>query len=403
MSEATKSAGMCPFPVDRKARFDPPQEYFEMQAERPFQRSTLPSGLSAVVVTRHDHIRRLLEDDRLSSEERRPGYPALYEDGFVTPLADTFAHSDGERHMKVRRILAREFTRRRIEENRPVVQQLVDSALDAMVSKGAPAELVRDYALPVPAGAIFRYLGVPEADRPLIESNTRAMMDATSSEEDVAAAAGAIVSHLDEIVTKKENSEEEGLLSRLVHEEMLPGHLDREDVVQIAMIVLVSGSETTATMIGLGVYTLLQYPQQLRRLLENPELWPGAVDELMRHQTIITNPIQRVATDDIEIDGETIAAGEGVLMVLEAGNRDPRRYNAPHALDVTRQARDHLTFSHGAHRCLAGSFARMELEVAFRGLFERLPGLRLAVPEVEIPMRPESVGMYGVERLPVAW
>ncbi|MFR9753611.1 cytochrome P450 [Nocardia sp. 004] len=393
----------CPYPAHRTSRLHPPREYSELQDKYPIQRSLLPSGRTGVVVTRYDHIRRLLDDDRLSADERRPGYPFLYEDDFESPLAGTFAHSDGERHLKVRRILGREFTRNRVEEARPLVTRLANEALDAMEHSGPPAELVGDYALPVTAGTIFRHLGVSDADRPIIESNTRAMMDATSSEQEVGAAVGAIVAHLDKIITSKEQAAGDDLLSRLVHGELLPGNLERDDVVSIAMIVLVSGSETTATMIGLGTYSLLQHPDQLRRLQDDPSLWRYAVDELMRHQTIITNPIQRVAVADIEFEGEVIKAGEGVLMVLEAGNRDPRHYPDPHTFDITRHARDHLTFSHGPHTCLASSFARMELEVIFAALFARFPRLRLAVDPEDVPMRPESVGMYGVERLPVVW
>lgn len=393
----------CPYPAHRTSRLHPPNEYAEMQDKHPIQRSRLPSGRTGVVITRYDHIRQLLEDDRLSSDERQPGYPFLYEGNFESPLAGTFAHSDGEHHRKVRRILGREFTHKRVKETRRMVERLANEALDAMESSRRPAELVRDYALPVPAGAIFRYLGVPDSERPLIESNTRAMMDATSSEYDVGAAVGAIIAHLDEIVSSKERTAGDDLLSRLVHSELLPGNLERDDLLSIAMIVLVSGSETTATMIGLGTYSLLQHPTQLRRLQKDPSLWSNAVDELMRHQTIITNPIQRVAMEDINFEGDVIKAGEGVLMVLEAGNRDPRHYSDPHTFDVTRHSRDHLTFSHGPHACLASSFARMELEVAFSLLFTRFPRLRLAVAPEDVPMRPESVGMYGVEQLPVVW
>jgi cytochrome P450 len=403
MTELAERSDLCPFPSQRSERFHPPAAYSELQASRPFQRARLASGLSAVLITRHDHVRRLLDDPRLSSDEGVAGYPFLYEGAFASPLKDTFMRTDGEAHLRVRRILAKEFTFRRSNELRPEVQEIVDSCLDAMEAAGPGADLVPALAFPVPSGTICRLLGVPVEDRPVFESNTRAMIDVTSTQEQVMAAMGAIMGYLDQLLTRKQSEPADDLLSRLVHEHLGTGGIARQELVQIALILLVGGHETTATMIGLGSYALLQHPDQLARLRAEPDLWPSAVEELLRHQTIVQNPVQRVATEDVEIDGETIHAGEGVVMVLETANRDPRAYPDPDTLDVSRNPRNHLAFSFGPHHCLGHVLARMELELVYRGLFTRFPGLRLAIAADDVVMRPASVGLYGVDSLPVVW
>jgi pentalenic acid synthase len=403
MTELAQHADLCPFPSPRGGRFDPPPAYSELQASHPFQRARLASGLTAVLVTRHEHVRHLLDDDRLSSDEGVPGYPFLYEGAFASPLKDTFMRTDGEAHLRVRRMLAKEFTVRRAAELRTDVQQIADSCLDAMAQGGSSADLVPALAFPVPSGTICRLLGVPVQDRPVFESNTRAMIDITSTQDQVMAAMGAIMGYLDQLLTRKESDPADDLLSRLVHERLVTGQVQRQELVQIALILLVGGHETTATMIGLGTFALLQHPDQLARLRAEPDLWPSAVEELLRHQTIVQNPIQRVALEDIEIDGEIIRAGEGVVMVLETANRDPRAYADPDTLDVTRNPRNHVSFSFGPHHCLGHAVARMELEVVYRSLFTRFPDLRLAVAAEDVVMRPTSVGLYGVDRLPVTW
>jgi len=396
-------AGVCPFPAARTERFRPPADYFDHQQNRPFQRARLASGCTAVLVTRHDHVRRLLDDPRLSSDEGVPGYPFLYEGAFASPLKDTFMRQDGPPHARVRRMLAGEFMAKRAAWLKGDIQHLVDKCLDDMAAQGGPVDLVPALAFPVPSGTICRLLGVPEDARSVFESNTRAMIDISSTQEQVMGAMGAIMGYLGELISQKEKSPQDDLLSRLVQEQLKPGHLPIEELVQIALILLVAGHETTATMIGLGTYALLEHPEQVKRLHHNPALWPSAVEELLRHQTIVQNPVQRVATADIEIDGEIIRAGEGVVMVLEAANRDARTYSKPDVLDIGRNPRNHVSFSFGPHHCLGHALARIELQVVFQSLFTRFPTLRLAVPSEQVPMRPASVGLYGVDSLPVTW
>ena len=398
-----KSQVLTQFPAQRKCPFHPPEEYVRVQREQPISRIRLASGREAVLITRHEDIRSLLDDARLSADETKPGYPFLYEGAFESPLKGTFMRADGEQHYRIRRMLAKDFTVKRAESLRGHIEAIVDDCLDSMDARVPPVDLVQTLAFPVPSRTICHLLGVPYDDRDVFEKNTRAMINHKSTKEEVQAAVGAVYGYLDALVSRKQASPGDDLISRLVREELEPGHIERRELVTIALILLVGGHETTATMIGLGVFTLLEHREQLDEVLREPEMWGRAVDELLRHQTIVQSPIQRAVLADIEIGGERIRAGEGVVAELAIANRDPAAFDNPERLDFHRNARGHLAFSHGPHQCLGHVLARVELEIVFRRLFTRIPTLALAVPREEVPLRPHNVGLFGVEALPVTW
>jgi cytochrome P450 len=391
------------FPAPRKCPFNPPEEYVRLQREQPISRITLASGREAVLVTRYDDVRALLDDERLSADETKPGYPFLYEGAFESPLKGTFMRADGEAHYRVRRMLAQDFTIKRAEALKADVEAIVGDCLEAMAEQGPPADLVQSLAFPVPSRTICHLLGVPYEDRDVFEKNTRAMINHKSTAEEVQAAVGAVFAYLDSLITRKQAEPGNDLISRLIREELEPGNVARPELVTIALILLVGGHETTATMIGLGTFTLLEHREQLQEAIDDPALWERAVDELLRHQTIVQSPIQRAVLADIEIGGEVIRAGEGVVAELATANRDPEAFGDPDRLDFHRNARSHVAFSYGPHQCLGHALARMELEVVFRKLFTRFPSLRLAVPRDDVPLRPHNVGLFGVEALPVTW
>jgi cytochrome P450 len=391
------------FPAPRTCPFHPPEAYAAAQREQPISRIKLASGREAVLVTRHDDVRRLLDDPRLSADEGVAGYPYLYEGAFASPLKGTFMRVDGEAHVRVRRMLAKDFTVKRAEGMRAHIEAVVDDCLDALARGQRPTDLVAALAFPVPSRTICHLLGVPYADRDVFEKNTRAMIDHKSKQEEVQAAMGAIFVYLDQLLSRKQEDPGDDLISRLVAEELLPGNVGRQELITICLILLVGGHETTATMIGLGVFALLEHPEPRAELAARPELWPQAIEELLRHQTIAQSPMQRVALTDIEIGGQIIRAGEGVVLELAIANRDPAAFKDADRLDIHRNARGHVAFSHGAHHCLGHTLARVELEVVFRKLFARFPTLALAVPRGEVPVRPHNVGLFGVEALPVTW
>lgn len=392
------------FPVPRSCPFSPPQGLLTLMREKPVAKVRLASGRDAWLVTRHADVRAILDDERLSADETKPGYPFLYEGAFESPLKGTFMRADGEAHYRIRRMLSKDFTVKRAAQLRPHVEAIVNDCLDAMEKQGPTVDLVKALAFPVPSRTICTLLGVPYEDREVFENNTRAMINITSTMEEVQAAMGAIFGYLSELIAKREVEPGDDVISRLVTEELKPGNLQRDELITIALILLVGGHETTATMIGYGTFALLdEHHAQLAELKADPSLWSDAVDEILRHQTIVQNPIQRAALADIEIGGEIIRAGDGVLAVLETANRDPEAFEDAEKFDVHRKARQHVAFSFGAHSCLGHTLARMELEVVFRSLFQRFPTLKLAVPKDQVPLRPPSVGLFGVEALPVTW
>ncbi|NJM91003.1 MAG: cytochrome P450 [Myxococcales bacterium] len=398
--------GFAQFPARRTCPFHPAPEYVAAQREQPISRVTLASGLQAVLITRHHDVRALLDDPRLSADEGQPGYPFLYQGAFASPLKGTFMRLDGEAHIRVRRMLAKDFTVKRAEAMRSHIEKIVDECLTAMAEAGRggrAVDLVPALAFPVPSRTICHLLGVPYEDRDVFEKNTRAMINHRSSQDEVQAAVGAVFGYLDDLVRRKQEHPCDDLISRLVREELDTGKVGRQELVTIILILLVGGHETTATMIGLGVFALLEHHQQRQQLLADSTLWESAVEELLRHQTISQSPIQRVALADIEVGGELIRAGEGVLFELAIANRDPAAFPDADRLDLQRNARGHVAFSYGAHHCLGHALARVELEIVLRKLLQRFPTLALAAPVAEVPVRPHNVGLFGVEALPVTW
>jgi pentalenic acid synthase len=209
--------------------------------------------------------------------------------------------------------------------------------------------------------------------------------------------------YFDELIDHKQKQPEpgDGVLDELVHRQLRDGELTREQLIALAIILLVAGHETTANMISLGTYTLLQHPDRLAELRTDPALIPDAVEELMRMLSI-ADGLLRMALEDIEVAGTTIRAGDGVVFSTSVINRDEDVYVDPDTLDWHRPARHHVAFGFGIHQCLGQNLARAELEIALRTLFDRLPALRLAAPTDEIPFKPGDT-IQGMLELPVTW
>ena len=293
-----------------------------------------------------------------------------------------------------------EFTLKRAAALRPRIQEIVDERLDAMIAAGPPADLVQAFALPVPSMVICALLGVPYADHEFFEEQSRRLLRGPLP-ADVRDARDRLESYLGELIDGKRTSPGDGLLDDLIRDRLEEGEIDREQLISFAVILLIAGHETTANMISLGTYTLLENPGRLAELREDPALLPGAVEELMRMLSI-ADSLLRTATEDMEVEGHTIRAGDGVVFSTSVINRDGTVYPEPDAIDWHRPARHHVAFGFGIHQCLGQNLARAELEIALRTLFERLPMLRLAVPAQEIPHKPGDT-IQGMLELPVAW
>jgi cytochrome P450 len=373
------------FPMKRDCPFDPPPELTRIRDECPVSRVRLWDGSRPWLVTGYDDQRAVLADHRFSADVRRPGYPHVTEASQARRRRSrTFISMDEPEHGTYRKMLTSTFMIKKVEALRPRIQRIVDDLIDAMLAGTPPADLVADFALPVPSLVICELLGVPYADHGFFQRCSRILVSTRSTPQDAVAAADELKDYLSRLLDRKGAEPADDLLSRLVAEQS--GTLSRSQIADMAMLLLVAGHETTANMIALGTLTLLQHPDQLTELREtgDPKLVASAVEELLRYLNIVHSGRRRVAKEDVEVGGRLIHAGEGVIVATDAGNRDANAFPDPDVLDIHRRARHHVAFGYGVHQCLGQPLARVELQVVYGTLYRRVPSLRLAVPLDEI-------------------
>ena len=376
----------------------PPIE-FENWREEPGLRRAIWNGQPTWIVSRYQDIRAALVDPRLSADTL-PNIISPSSEG-STPLI--FARIDDPEHHRLRRMMTSQFTFRRTEAMRPQIQELVDHYLNKMIDAGPPADIVRDFALPVPSLVIALLLGVPPEDLELFQHNTSVGLDINSTEEQRVQGFVEMYNYIQELVERKARDPGDDLISRLIIDYVATGQLDHGTVAVNGVIMMQAGHETTANMISLGTVALLEHPDVFERLgqTDDPVVIAQAVEEFLRYLTIVHAQVDRIAIEDLTIGGQLIRAGERVLMNLPAGNWDAEFADSPEKLDIQRNARGHLAFGYGTHQCIGANLARVEMQVAFSTLARRLPGLQLAVPPDEL--RFKQADIYGMKELPVTW
>jgi cytochrome P450 len=389
-------------PIQRDSRcpLKPPPEFDDWRASDGLQ-MVLWRHEPTWLISRYEDIRAALTDPRLSANTLPENMQARSADNNIPVI---FARIDDPEHNRLRRMMTRDFTFRRAEAMRPQIQNLVDGFLDDMIEAGPPADLVRDFALPVPSLVICLLLGVPYEKHEFFQQNSTKGLDARSTDEEKAASIGAMFDFMWELAALKEREPGDDLMSRLITEYVARDELSRETAVMNCVILLQAGHETTASMISLGTVALLQHPDVLERLrrTEDPALVANVVEELMRYLTIVHTQVDRVALEDLTINGQLIRAGDHVLMNLPAGNWDSAFVDHPDTLDIDRNPRGHLGFGFGVHQCIGQNLARVELQVALSTLVRRLPALRLAVPQEKLSFAGEQE-IYTIHELPVTW
>ncbi|WP_333771564.1 cytochrome P450 [Streptomyces sp. IBSBF 2435] len=394
------------YPMHRAAGcpFDPPPGLRSLQAEEPLTRVRLWDGSTPWLVTGHAQQRSLLADPRISADTTHPHYPHQTEAVKARQAERTFISMDDPDHARLRRMVTASFTVKRVKALRPAVQRVVDGLIDDLLAGPSQADLVKEFALPVPSLVICALLGVPYADHDFFQRNSRLLISRDSSPADSVAAQEALVGYLERLVGEKLDRPEDDLLSELAVRHVATGQLSAREAGLMGQLLLVAGHETTANMISLGTLALLQNPGQFAELREtqDPQLVAGAVEELLRYLTIVHTGRRRVALADIEVGGRTIRAGEGVVIASDIGNRDETVFPDPDRLDIHRDARRHMAFGFGVHQCLGQPLARLELEVVYSTLYRRVPTLRLATGLDGVPFKHDAL-VYGVHELPVAW
>ncbi|MFJ9895926.1 cytochrome P450 [Streptomyces sp. NPDC091280] len=387
-------------PLDRPL-LDPAPEYGRWVREQSPVRITLWGDNHPWLITRNEDARAVLSDARFSSENIRPGFPGLQPTTPPVTPGQLFA-MDPPDHTRLRRMLIPEFTFRRVEQLRPAISRITGELLDGLLKQEQPADLVEHFTLPLPLLVICELLGVPYEDRDFIHRQASAFATITAGPEAMRAGWAALFGYLQQQLAARAGAPGDDLMSKLAVERVATGDATAAEAAGMLVQLLIAGHETTASMLSLGVVALLRHPEQLAALRAEKNLVPGAVEELLRYLSIVHVGLRRIATEDVEIGGVTVRAGDGVVVALQAANRDPSAFADPDTLDVTRDAGQHLAFGHGLHHCLGQSLARAELQIALPMLFERLPELRLVGSAAE-EYAFEGRAVHGVRELPVAW
>lgn len=395
------------FPVERGCPFSTPSEYEQIREHSPLAKVRLTTGREAWWIAGHELGRAVLADRRFSSDRRRDNFPFVSTDPETRKqLQDqpiSMIGMDGAEHAQERRALMGEFTVRRMAGLRPRIQQIVDQHIDEMLSSDQrTADLVEALSLPVPSLVICELLGVPYADHDFFQARSGPLIRHTTPTEVRLRIQKELNTYLGALIDRKVADPTDDLLSRQIAKHHAAGTFDRTSLVSMAFLLLIAGHETTANMISLGVVGLLQHPDQLAMIKEDPEKTAPAVEELLRYFTIADTVTARVATEDVQLGGTTINAGDGVVISGLAADHDPKVFTDPDRLDLERGARHHVAFGFGPHQCIGQTLARMELQIVFDTLFRRIPTLRLAAPLDDIPFKSDAF-VYGAERLPVAW
>ncbi|SCK05093.1 Cytochrome P450 [Streptomyces sp. WMMB 714] len=394
----------CPItnglPTFRERPFDPPDMVRNLQDEQPISRMTFPDGVKGWLVTGYNQGREILADHRRFSSDikyKHMAFPSDRPADLEAGIPGLMEHMDPPEHTRIRRRLTGQFTLRRMRQLTPRIEQITADYADAMTRKGPPADLVHDYALPVSSQVICELLGVPFGHRDRFEGNSEKLLRLEIAPDEARAALGDITELVGTLLQIKKKDPADDVFSVLATAD----DISEPEMIGATLMLLVAGHVTTANTLALGTYALLSNPEQLAMLRADASLTEGTVEELLRYLTVVHIGVQRTPTEDVEIDGVTLPAGEPVLIHLPSMNRDPDQYADPDQFDITRK-KAHLTFSHGIHQCLGQQLARLELRIGFSTLLRRFPELRLAEPPENIPMR-SDMAVYGVHHLPVTW
>ena len=386
------------YPFNRSDGLDLDGAYAQARETPGLLRVRLTYGEPAWLATRYDDVRFVLGDRRFSravalerDEPRRS--PARRRQSIIT--------MDPPDHTRLRVLVAKAFTVRRVEQLRPRVQEITSGLIEAMRTAGPPADLVDAFALPLPVQVICELLGVPTEDRPRFRVWSDAALSTSSlTAEEFQRNQDELRAYMADLIAQRRVAPADDLMTALVEARDVHDKLSEQELVGLCVAILIAGHETTATQIPNFVHVLFDNPDRLAELREHPERVPAAVEELMRFVPLGAGGGQaRYATEDVEVGGTLVREGEPVLVANGSANRDERRFDAPEELRFDRENNSHLGFGHGVHHCLGAPLARMELQEALRALVTELPGLHLAG---EVEWKSEML-VRGPRTMPVGW
>jgi cytochrome P450 len=390
---------------------DPYPFYALLRAEAPVWRTTLPDRRVTWLVTRYEDVARVLKDDtfvkdKLNAMDPEQRAKTPWVPGFLKPLERNMLDLDDPDHARLRALVSKAFTPRLIERLRGRIEVLCEELVDAMERKRGRkggAELVADYALPLPATVIAELLGVPAEDHAKFHRWSNRLVSVSSKRDMLRAlpAALSFVRYLRKLIEQRRADPQDDLITALIRAEEAGDKLSKDELLAMAFLLLVAGHETTVNLIASGTLALLEHPEQMKRLRREPSLIKPAVEELLRYTSPVEMATERYAREDVEIEGTTIPRGELVLAVLGSANRDERHFEDPDVLDLARDPNKHLAFGRGGvHHCLGAPLARMEGQIAISAFLRRFPEARLAVALQSLRWR-RGVFLRGLQRLPL--
>jgi cytochrome P450 len=383
---------------------DPYSLYAALRESAPVRRVEMPSHFYGWLVTRYADVRTALADPSVSKDfdgavklAERHRAEGVEPGEFAAELAAHMLNTDPPDHTRLRKLVNRAFTVRRVEALRPRIQQITADLLDSM---SGDVDLLSTLAFPLPMTVICEVLGVPDDDRDDFRRWSAVLLSAAPPEE-MRAAGESMVAYLLHLITAKRANPADDLLTALIQASEDNDRLTEPELISMAFLLLVAGHETTVNLIGNGVLALLTHPAQLAALRADPSLLPSAVEEFLRYDSPVNLATLRYTTQPLTLGDNTIPEGEFLLISLGSANRDPARFPGADTLDITRAHSSHMAFGHGIHYCVGAPLARMEAETAIGSLLERFPNLRLAVEPGNLRYR-HSPLLRGLEELPVS-
>lgn len=379
---------------------NPYATYARLRSTAPVQKLTTGSGAGrpSYLVTGYHEAREAFVDPRLSKNTARFFAGQSSRRDLHPAVSQSILATDPPEHTRLRKLVAKAFTTGAVERLRPYIDEFVDGLLTAW-EPGSHADVVADLAVPLPVAVICQMLGVPEPDRAQVRMWSGDLF-AAGQPQQIDAASHALASYMSELIAIKRDEPDKSLLHELITVRDGTDQLSESELVSLAVILLVAGHETTTNLIGNAALALLQQPDTAARLRAEPGLLQTGLDELLRLDSPASIATFRYSTEALTLGGTEIPAGVPVLIAPGAANRDPAQYAEPDQLDLDRDAKDHLSFGHGIHRCLGAPLARAEAKAALHALFTRFPDLRLAVPAQELQWRHTRL-MRGLVALPV--
>jgi len=391
------------FPFRRADPLQPPPQYAQARGAQRILPVSLWNGRRAWILTRYDDMRSVVTDPRFSGEFAHPDFPTVTEARVVVDKEErAFVGMDNPLHDHYRRMFTKEFTAKRMIALRAKMAAIANRLIDALIAQPQPADLVAAIAVPFPSLVMCDLVGSSYDDHRFIIECAAGRHGLLQTAAQASQKARELAAYFMQLILRKEKEPGDDLVSRVIEEHVRPGHLSREDFAEIGAMILRAGHDTTTNMIGLGTLILLRHPEQAAEMRDQPKLVPGAVEELLRYISPVQFLPRRVALEDVAIGDVVIPKGEGVFAVNPAANRDPAVFADPDKFDIHRDASHHVAFGYGIHQCLGQLLARMELQVLFPLLLQRLPDLRIAADGGEIRFK-DDMQIYGVHNLPVAW